>query len=142
MRHNEGRAATRRMCVLFLIGQLLTAGCDAPSDRPELGMVTGAVTLDGEPLAGVLVSFQPEKGRGSTGLTDENGRYSLNYVFNVPGAKVGRHTVSVSTPVGDDSDPAARLIKERVPAQYNSQTTLIAVVKPGINEINCELNSH
>ncbi len=136
MHPNRGRAVLRRMSALLNIALLTAAGCGAPSDRPELGIVTGVVTLDGEPLAGVLVSFQPEKGRGSIGLTDEHGRYSLNYVFNVPGAKVGRHTVSISTPPGDESDPASRLIEERVPAQYNTETTLTADVQPGNNEIN------
>ncbi len=131
-----------RDLVLLIAAAFLVSGCGAPGNRPELGSVTGIVTLDGQPQAGVIVSFQPEKGRGSFGLTDEQGRYNLNYIFDVPGAKVGRHTVSISTPKGDDSDPSSLLIKERIPAQYNVKSTLTTDVQPGSNEIDCELTSY
>ena len=76
---------------------LLLVGCGGSGDRPELGTVTGTVTKNGEPLANAWITFNPEKGRASGGRTDEQGHYSLQYLSDAAGAKVGTHTVKIGT---------------------------------------------
>ncbi len=49
---------------------LLSMGCGG-GDMPELGDVSGKVTLDGKPLVGINILFTPEKGRPAGGVTDE-----------------------------------------------------------------------
>src|SRR5262245_49070668 len=57
---------------LLLLGGALLAGCSG-GDRPELGYVSGTVTMDGEPLVGVIVTFKPEQGRPAVDVTDADG---------------------------------------------------------------------
>ena len=61
-------------CASLVIALSLT-GCG--SDGPERGVVTGKVTLNGDPLPNADVEFQPEEGSPSYGMTDEKGRYDL-----------------------------------------------------------------
>ena len=120
---------------LAVLGVLLLAGCSR-GDRPSLGLVSGTVTLDGKPLAGARVIFEPvEGGRASTASTDNEGRYELIYIRTDKGAKVGPHNVRIFA--GNSEQGRA----EVVPARYNLQTTLRVEVKPGENERNFELTS-
>jgi hypothetical protein len=134
-------------CGLFLLGLSLLGCGGGAGDRPDLGQVEGTITLDTKPLVGAHVTFQPENGRPSTAITNEAGRYVLNYKgANDPGAAVGKHKVIISThQAGDpDSDDPAKQKdqKETIPAEYNSATTLTAEVKAGENEpINFDLKS-
>ena len=51
-----------------------SVGC---GQRDELPWVHGVVTFDGSPVAQARVSFYPESGRASLGVTDKNGYYRL-----------------------------------------------------------------
>jgi hypothetical protein len=127
---------------LALACLLLAEGCGsgAPADQPELGEVTGVVTLDGKPLPNVIVTFNPAKGRPSIGTTDEMGSYTLSYLGHLDGAVVGPNTVTIATPQ-DHPDPPGHPFKDPIPAKYNNETTLTADVKPGANEFNFDLLS-
>lgn len=125
-------ANSRCGTVTLVVVLLASTGCSSRTDRPETAEVTGTVTLDGQPLANVLVVFGPEEGRSSFGYTDEEGRYRLVYLPpNDYGAKIGRHKVSITTPVEDESDPAYANFVDPIPARYNSRTELTAEVKAG-----------
>jgi hypothetical protein len=148
------------ICCLVIC--VVAAGCG--SGGPELGTVTGTVTMDGEPLDGVLVTFVPvEGGRAATATTDASGKYELIYASE-KGAVVGQHRVSVTTlntaaPAVDMSevrsdDPRYEELlaqskkaynnastKEAIPARYNTETELVKEVASGSNEINLELTS-
>jgi hypothetical protein len=130
-----------RLKRIIILGLLLAVGCGPPSDQPELGVVTGQVTLDGKPLPNVWVGFAPPQGRSSMGLTDKVGRYKLDYLFDTPGAKVGPHTVTITTPREDESGGEVPNFKELVPAHYNANTTLSADVKSGENTIDFHLTT-
>lgn len=112
----------RRWLGAALISGLL-AGCGGPSDQPDLGSVSGTVTLDGEPLEDATLIFQPESGRPAYAVTDGDGYYELQYSASTAGAMVGKHLVYISTyREGDPAaeDPELRESRpERVPAQYN-----------------------
>ena len=103
-------------------------------ERPDLGFVTGIVTLDDKPLANVTVMFQPEKWSASVGTTDESGRYSLYYVQEVKGAALGKHRVEIQA--GSDKEAVP------VPPNYNIMSELTADVKAGSNEFNWSLKSN
>ena len=104
----------------FLV--LTTIGCGGP----QFGHVHGQVTLDGEPLVGGTVQFQPDGGSPAFGVTDEKGRYKLEWSSDQGGAPVGKHKVRITS-----FDESKRHIKERVPAKFNRQTELVRDVIGG-----------
>lgn len=52
---------------------LLVSGCGWPARIPDLGDVSGTVTLDGRPFAKATVAFELGMGRQSIGITDGEG---------------------------------------------------------------------
>ncbi|MCA9261436.1 MAG: hypothetical protein KDA61_19605 [Planctomycetales bacterium] len=103
-----------------------------------LANVSGKVTLDGRPLVGAVVSFQPQMrdgkppGPGSVGRTDVEGRYALATVRGEPGATPGVHVVRIysrsSENLAASDDESSE--EERVPERYNYQSTLTFDVPP------------
>ncbi len=77
----------------FLLAPLIGCGDDG---APPIGRVTGTVTHNGQALPGVTITFMPDNGRPSWGITDESGRYQLHWDADHDGAEVGRHKVSVA----------------------------------------------
>ena len=140
-----------RMCVsvAFLAVAAVLAGCGG-GDLPELGTVTGKVTLDDKPLVGALVVFEPEHTRSSEGVTDTEGRYELTYKPDVKGAAVGNHVVRISKFEQDaeaeqQGEEAAAIADEHrknlIPAAYNIRSKLSADVKAGSNTFDFPLSS-
>ena len=132
---------------LFLscLGLLLAAGCG--DCGPELGRVTGTVTLDGKPLSNARIEFQPGPGGSpSADRTDENGYYELMYSVGRPGAMLGEHVVQITTEWEDAADPdgAAPPIEypEILHPNYHADTVLTATVKPGSQTIDWPLTSN
>lgn len=125
-------------------GLFALAGCGSGGKYVP---VSGTVTLDGKPLAGVMVLFQPVGGDaggvGSTARTDAAGWFTLeaSTATATSGAFVGKHTVRIATvppkgsSVADDSDAAAakgkKAFRDPVPEKYNTATTLTFDVPPG-----------
>lgn len=133
-----GSRLARIALLAVMVGLACVGGCSRRSY--SLAPVTGRVTLDGAPLAGGVVNFQPQAtgattvGPGSTGRIDADGRYQLASIDGVPGAVVGRHLVRIysrspeSAPKGDTDSPGSR---ERVPSRYNYASELTFEVGPG-----------
>jgi hypothetical protein len=118
---------------------LFLVGCGGP-EHPDVGRVSGTVTLDGQPLSDATVMFQPTEGRASVATTDKAGKYSLIYLDGVPGAKLGSHKVIIRTEIpGEDGQPP--IAKEKLPKKYHEQTELTAEVKPGSNTFDFPLTS-
>jgi hypothetical protein len=90
------------VAVCLCLGALIGCGSDTAAYVP----VSGAVTLDGKPLAGAGVSFEPKRrgdppARGSVGKTDENGQFELETAERgVTGAAPGPHVVRFFPPEG------------------------------------------
>jgi hypothetical protein len=117
----------------------LAAGCGGKSIVP----VSGRVTFDGKPAAGVHVSFQPmgiagEKnpGGGSYAITDADGRFTLKMVeSDAAGAVVGQHRVEVTSRLVEDnahdtrSKPADP--KAFIPPKFNRDSKLTFDVPGG-----------
>lgn len=132
------------------------SGC-SPSDQPELGQVTGKVTMNGEPLTGIDVVFQPDSGRPARGKTNDMGEYKLIYIRDTLGAKIGNNRVEIAPVEGgeeedevqaDDVDSLpqtkrklVKASKPRVPARYNLESELKREVKAGKNVFDFELES-
>ena len=130
------------LVLMFVVSQTSFVGCggSAGSDQPKLGTVSGIVTMDGQPLADVIVTFTPTQGRASNGKTDGEGKYELGYLRDTKGAVLSSHTVSITTPQ-DAPTPPGQTYKDPIPAKYNSKTTLKEEVTEGDNTINFELVS-
>jgi hypothetical protein len=114
-----------------------TLGCG--SSGPPLGYVEGKVTLNGQPLPHARVTFQPQAtgSSPSTGITDENGHYELQFSLEEKGAMIDTHQVRISTfAQSNDGKPP---LPEKVPAEYNDATTLECEVKSGKNTHDFEL---
>lgn len=124
---------------------MAVAGCGGVSDQPDLGQVTGTVTLDGAGLADAEIRFSPDSGgASSSAVADESGRYELTYLRDIMGAKVGKHTVKVSTYVPADTDDDGKVsggTPEKLPARYNVNSELSFEVEAGANTIDLELTS-
>ena len=131
---------------LLAVPLLLAVGCSGPGF--DFVPVSGRVTKNGQPLANVRVTFQPEgenPGPGSAGTTDADGRYTLvvsSQQYQGDGAVAGRHRVAIGTilpgeggpptdsDVGSaDGEPLAG--KELIPPEYNQDSTLTFDVPPG-----------
>jgi len=120
-------------------------GCGR-SDTPPLAQVTGVVMRDGAPLSGAGVEFRPAFGRSSPGMTDENGRFQLDYTIKQKGALIGDHVVHFRLPATipphgrasskqkDQVPPSGRSV-ELVPLKYHEEV----VVKAGKNEFTFDL---
>ncbi|MCA9077496.1 MAG: carboxypeptidase regulatory-like domain-containing protein [Planctomycetaceae bacterium] len=114
-------------------------------EYPELGYVTGTVTLDGKPLAGARVEFTPTEKtfpitekrsirvRSSKAFTNEEGYYELRYDQDVEGAVVGDHRVKINKPEGP---------REVVPIQFSGPvSTETRIVESGSQEFDFALES-
>lgn len=135
-------------------------GCG--SSGPALHSVTGKVTLDGQPLPNVNVSFFPSNSKlpSSGGLTDSQGVYKLTTAQGASGAVAGKHKVTVyggqtggtARPEGMYKDggtkdamgkSVAPKIESPVPEKYSSpdKSTLEKDVAAKSNVIDLELSS-
>ncbi|WP_166828300.1 carboxypeptidase-like regulatory domain-containing protein [Thalassoroseus pseudoceratinae] len=136
-----------RLKLCFVLAVCGLTGCGGGSDdMPDVGQVTGVVTLDDAPLADARVYFSPtEGGRTSEAVTDAEGKYELRYMRDIMGAKVGQHSVRVTTGspavIGDDGKVETPAIPEKVPAKYNTESTLTKEVTAGDQEIDLPLTS-
>lgn len=143
--------------ILLFTGILVVStGCGKRG--PKLVDVSGTVTLDGQPLGNVIVTFVPiEGGVSSSSVTDEAGRFRLSCSLG-RGALVGRHRVYVQSQAAGPEDiiipdedapdyrpdPYASLraphFVEKIPGRYNTNTELVQEVRPGVI-VNLDLTS-
>nr|MCH9791837.1 carboxypeptidase-like regulatory domain-containing protein [Planctomycetota bacterium] len=87
---------------------LTLSGCSgAENDQPDLGLVNGVVTLDGQPLSGASISFLPDSGRTASARTDANGYYELTYIRDTLGCKLGQNKVVITTLIDNVEDDNA-----------------------------------
>lgn len=77
------------------------------------------------------------------GRTDSNGKYTLQYNRDVPGAEIGEHTVKITTyqPPNPDEDPPLPEVPEKIPLKYNHKSELKKEVASGSNTINFDFKT-
>jgi hypothetical protein len=131
----------------FIFG-IVSGGC---GPRLPLHQVTGTVTLDGRPLGGVIVMFQPEAGPGAMDMTDASGRYDLQTPGRGRGAAAGRHSIWIEVPaadgpepIGESAVPLERKPIVELPARYLGPSTsgFHSTVSPTHNRVDLELVSN
>jgi len=128
------------------------AGCGGPA--LQFAEVEGKVTLNDQPLSGVVVRFYPindakEQLPYSTALSDDTGVYRLTSEEGKPGALVGPHQVVVYWPSRDmlgerAADAPAPPPKTPIPLMYTvaSDSPLRVEVNAGARQtINLPLKS-
>jgi hypothetical protein len=119
---------------------LLTAtGCG-----PKACTVVGSVTLDGHPLENGAIAFQPLDGKSATaGAFIVKGHFAQQ----IPG---GPKRVEITSPRITGKRKATALdgtpievdtTSEGIPQCYNTETTLVSDVKPGLNRVQYDLKS-
>jgi len=129
-------------------------GCGGGKFTP----VSGVVTLDGKPYDGAAVSFQPigdegnpYPGRGSSAITDKNGRFELQSDATNDGAVVGKHLVRIrgrsTAPVGtpgvgspDGGAPVKPAIDD-IPVEWRDPGKEFTVPPGGTDNANFEIVS-
>lgn len=119
--------------VCLMLGAALLSGCGGSG--PEVAPVSGRVTLDGAPLAGARIRFQPEASGGSPshGTADADGRYVLGYKRGQPGALIGWHAIQIEP--SRHGDPESKTKPPAVPARYNAESELREEVKAGEDNV-------
>jgi hypothetical protein len=137
---------------------LASSGCGGGGDLPDLGYVEGTVTMDGKPLANVVLTFQPDQARPAYGRTNADGWYELVYTEGNPGATIGMHSVRISSADADggeeenyeddkeggnyeDGDGDGKSRGEKIPQKYTQGGELTADVKAGDNVFDFALTS-
>jgi len=129
----------RTIAILSLSVPLCAIGCRPSETVP----VTGAVTMNGQPVNQAEVIFTPAKGRVASGVTDDGGKFALSTNKAGDGAVPGEHVVSIGEyyPPGKPP-PMSGGPPPRVPRKYTdmTQTSLRAKVERGkTNDFKFEL---
>jgi hypothetical protein len=137
------------LAIVLIYCALVVTGCE--SKKYSLVDVSGKVTLDGKPVPGAVVNFQPQAredrspGPGSTGRCDAEGRFQLSTIRDEPGAVVGIHNVRIfsyspESPAVSDTDTEPR--KEIIPDRYNYASELtFEIPAEGTNSADFELTT-
>ncbi|EMB17895.1 carboxypeptidase-like regulatory domain-containing protein [Rhodopirellula europaea] len=134
---------------IVLIGLLSTLSGCGPSG-PETGEVSGVVSMGGAPVPGASITFYPVTGRQSFGKSDQEGRYTLEYAQDQPGAVTGQHRVKIMTggmgapsmPSGPAESPSKSRSRSKG-MEPPREVTLpdMVTVESGSNEINLDIPS-
>jgi hypothetical protein len=105
--------------VALAVVTLAVAGCDE-GGRSSMVPVDGVVLLDGQPLQGGTVTFQPAVGQAAIGEIGNDGRFKLSTHARHDGVAPGTYRVSVTAnePLpAEESSPDA-LPSSLVPLRY------------------------
>ncbi|MBA4105261.1 MAG: hypothetical protein C0485_05850 [Pirellula sp.] len=96
---------------------LLTVGCSSS----DIATVSGQVVRhDGAPVVGAqLTARSAESGKWASGMTDQNGQYSLSQAANERGVAPGSYDVIIVEDRGDVDGPRVRTI----PRKYGDAAT-------------------
>ncbi len=125
-----------KLCCLLIA--FLASGC---GKLPTGNAINGTVTFRGQPLDQGTIEFSPAAGQGTmSGGPIKNGQYLLPAE---QGLEPGAYTVRIySRDAGEqlqaDEAPgeATGAPTQRIPAEYNTETTLKAEVKAGENKFD------
>ncbi|MGH7127649.1 MAG: carboxypeptidase-like regulatory domain-containing protein [Planctomycetaceae bacterium] len=151
------RLAVMRRGLLWLALPGLLAGC-GPTPAANYGPLVpahGQITLDGQPLANAVVTFEAEDGQFAYALTDASGRYTLQVDSATNGIPPGRKTVRISTTrkilslnSTDEGGPESKERgrpkpppPDRVPEKYNTNSELTVEVTADRSRYDFELLS-
>lgn len=130
----------RVLAVVSAVVALMTTGC---SNEPRVVEVSGTATHKGQPVPNLLVTFQPVGGRPSWGITDAQGKFTLEYTAKQKGAMVGTHSVSAvyraATPDDEISGKGLTPAVKAVQTKYGDSVNTPMKVEIKQSESNLEL---
>lgn len=146
------------ICFCLLLSVLFASGCWSHGRKFPSQHVEGIVSLDGQPVAKAIVTFQPKDEEGgdvAMGSTDENGKYKLTSSNGDPekGALEGDYTVLISLlkvtalekpkRVPGTSITVTTDVKQLLPTVYQDKekTPYSVTVKKGKNKFDFPLDS-
>jgi hypothetical protein len=99
-------------------------------ELPETFPVTGMVSLDGKPVAGASVMFNPKggQGHGSVAVSDASGRYKLTTFSPGDGVVPGEYKVAITKTVLEKSESDSPMAgsgdpKNVLPTRYADDST-------------------
>jgi hypothetical protein len=160
---------SREVACSLLVLFAAIPGCGSPTPKMNYGSIElvkagGKITLDSQPLAGAVVTFEnPEDGVFSFGQTDSDGNYQLQFDSVMAGIQPGSKVVRISTTkkieglnaeegeaegegAGEGEDgkvvPVPGKGKELVPAKYNKDSELKVEVTSGQTTYDFDLKSN
>jgi hypothetical protein len=110
--------------------------------KSDLGRVSGRVTLDGQPVQGAIILFQPEGRRPSYAWLNADGKFALQYNAGHKGAAIGSQKVQLKEPAEDQLAKLPHGIEAstKIPPKFLEPFQTVEV-KAGGNEFNFELKS-
>ena len=116
-----------------LCGSLLVLSSLGCGVREGLAPVSGRLTFNGKPLAGIEIMFTPleEKSRPSIGICDTDGNYSLLFTRTEKGGTIGRNRVSIVQPLTASGAPDYSVL--RVPPKYGDESEMEYTIESGSN---------
>jgi hypothetical protein len=127
--------------MLLLIGAFVVAGCGG-GESYRFAPVEGTLKVKGKAIANIMVTFCPDsikgaKGPTSSGITDEQGHYTLTNEKGEPGAVVGPHRVLLEDLDVDRPFQGQKMKNPpRIPSQLSVIVTALEVnVQEGNNSI-------
>lgn len=126
----------RLLCGLLL---LLPVGCA----DPNMAMVHGVVTVDGEPAEMGSITFIPVDGMGSTtGGIIEDGKYSVESSIGTMKVQIRVSKVVGQQKIYNTADsPIQDILAEVLPEEFNDHTELTLAIVSGDNEKNYDLEA-
>jgi prepilin-type N-terminal cleavage/methylation domain-containing protein len=131
---------------IIMVASGVLAGCGSAADELPREAIVGTVKLNGEPLKEGRIQFQGSMPAGA-GVID--GDYSIsradglvpgNYQVLIFGAIAESQPAPAKPGMPGDAPPPKKGAKEPIPAKYNSQSKLTALVtKGGPNKFDFDL---
>lgn len=113
------------LSLLILI--LVTTGCSGT--EKGLAKATGQVIYKGKPVEGANVTFlAPDGARQASGVTDEEGRFSLSTYSYKDGATIGSNTVVISKVKVDAPSEASASALNGPPPATGTETVVASYV--------------
>jgi hypothetical protein len=123
----------------LLIAAILMTGCA----KPNFGVVTGTVTVDGSPAKSGSIAFFPIDRKSSTaGSEIVAGQYTAQVALGTSKVEIRVPKVVGEKKLYDaPNSPIKKLLAESLPPKYNDQTELKLDVHSGKNRQDFELTT-
>ena len=143
------KTAASWLCLLSMMG------CGSSTQSLQLIPIMGTVTLDGKPVGGVSMFFNPlpnTHGAGGYAITNEAGSFEVMHLSNKRGIEKGRYGVTFSKITQKDGSPipagktrAGVDTVEKIPKVYTTcnptQTAEVADITESTSSLDFALRS-
>ena len=126
--------------LILVVSALLVSGCNSRPEYQEADVfpVSGSVSVDGKPAAGVVVVFHPQTDTGMTKgnkpytTTGDDGTFQVTTYTTGDGAPAGEYIVTLIWPV-NPRGPSPDRLKGRYAKPENSSITV--TIQEGENKL-------